>query len=1833
MNTQRLARLQLMPLCGIAIKQLLSILYLPAILLLLASNALFAQQNCNTPTDPVTSCNIMYCDGSNCDDLVPADGVSTCTSCMPCGVAAPPSDRYACAIVELDLTGTPEYAADPTLAGCELELETQENGNFDFYIQDGSINCGTPDFQIGDGAMIPIGVVTAGMVELIVCKTGGSGRRDLNILLSCCTPAATCQNLPDIDEEGCDIPTGFTDYNDVFSNVESCGATITMDFVDNGDAEVCGGFGNGGPTGPFDNDGADFVRTYTLYFDGVPFATCPQNIIIEDVTPPTITCPPNAMVECGMPIDPAATGSGTAMDACGPATVTFSDSSTPGCGGTETIIRTWTATDNCGNASSCTQTINVVDTTPPDVTCADFTATFEGCPGSLGANTPTGEWFPIGIDGGFTAASGGSFTQFIDLSNCVSDECSDLANLEYTLLDSYEENRTSCSVTLINEFSVRDECGNIADDPITTRFTIQNTSQASIVCPANVTVECGDSTDPADTGMATASDACGAVTTVFNDQFTPGCGNTGTITRTWTANADCGSPATCTQIITIVDTTPPTIVCPPNATVECGMPIDPAATGSGTAMDACGPATVTFSDSSTPGCGGTETIIRTWTATDNCGNSSSCTQTINVVDTTPPTIVCPPNATVECGMPTDPNATGVATGSDACGGVAITFADFSAPGCGNTETITRTWTATDDCGTSSTCTQTITVVDTTPPTIVCPPNVTVECGMPTDPAATGSGTAMDACGPATVTFSDSSTPGCGGTETITRTWTATDACGNPSSCTQTITVVDTTPPTVVCSPNVTIECGMPTAPNATGTATGTDICGGVAITFNDSFAAACGNTGTITRTWTATDDCGNPSTCTQTITIVDTTPPVITGPLADGATMNVECNLRDPNWTPFMVTTDDLTITDNCSARPDITVTYEDILEEEGECGVSDFLSLWRCVWTATDECGNTTTYTLFLRIVDTQGPVFTFFPANTGIECDEEVPFQQATAEDACSEVEISFIDSRINGDCANNYTIRRRWTAVDGCGNPTVQDQFITVSDTTPPVLAFTDEYVNGYTDGQEVYVDCGDYSKITKLRYAVSAFDNCSGEREVDFEYEDFGLFSCAEYGYIGHLVTRWTATDDCGNTSSVTLYWFLTDTTPPALQGIPEDACVNSLPPVPNVQAVDDCEFAVLEFSQSDPIDCAGGQYVERTWTATDVCGNTTSATQRLTLSNGDGPTINIDYPGLTGLPSGSTVQLPAECTEEGDLQVPDFVAVVNVGDGCGNTDVRADLQLLSTGDCLSTGYLARYQLIVTALDLCDNVSEYELFIEFIDSTPPTAIGPAELVLSCGEAIPEISATDGCGQVASITFVDSQPIEVSCAGNPQNFERIWTITDVCDNSSIFAQSITIIDDEGPLLRNVPEDTCNDESIPLPVTAFDECSGLEVDVVFNETTTNEPDCGQVLTRTWTATDACGNTSTATQQVFFNDDTAPVLSFDHPLLVGLEDGDELILPVDFDFGNPQDIYDFGDSAIAIDDNCASNLEAVLGMAFLDNEGDCAETGYLAEINLTWTVTDPCGNSAEISILLIYVDTYGPEIFHVPANLVLYCDDPVPAPAEVFLKDNYDQDITLIFEEEELTTDFGLRIIRRWTAIDDCGNTTVAEQYIDIYGNTLECEFDIPEEIFCNSSGNEIGVIATGGTAPYTYSWEMTDCDGFITSDPTNSTITYTVGYTTQNFSVTITDANACQRVCTTSVVCEKLEDANFPSLMGSEEEIQFNTYPNPVDRNLRVKAPVLAEQPTSISIYSLYGQVMFQKDLAYWPQEGYDIDMQALPNGTYLIKLETEGLDPMIQQVVVLH
>ena len=84
----------------------------------------------------------------------------------------------------------------------------------------------------------------------------------------------------------------------------------------------------------------------------------------------------------------------------------------------------------------------------------------------------------------------------------------------------------------------------------------------------------------------------------------------------------------------------------------------------------------------TPTCAGNYSVTRTWTATDDCGNTSTCSRTVVVMDDTPPVISCTdPVSPIDC--PALPVFI-AATATDDCDpDVAITFADVTTPGTPN----------------------------------------------------------------------------------------------------------------------------------------------------------------------------------------------------------------------------------------------------------------------------------------------------------------------------------------------------------------------------------------------------------------------------------------------------------------------------------------------------------------------------------------------------------------------------------------------------------------------------------------------------------------------------------------------------------------------------------------------------------------------------------------------------------------------------------------------------------------------------------------------------------------------------------------------------------------------------------------------------------------------------------------------------------------------------------------------------------------------------------------------------------------------------------------------
>jgi len=284
-----------------------------------------------------------------------------------------------------------------------------------------------------------------------------------------------------------------------------------------------------------------------------------------------------------------------------------------------------------------------------------------------------------------------------------------------------------------------------------------------VTCPPEVTISCDATQSPytnPSLGMPTVNIPCELVTFTYQDVIIPGpCTGTYTIERNWDGTGDCNAPLECTQIIHVVDNTPPSqfslTMAPPR--LQCGDLDNPhsvlfwadmSATTANT-FDNCSSVSVSHDftldrmpDVYYPNCGVNNAVgyyIVRFTFMDDCGNTSSNFQNVFIYDDLAPVIADVPDLVLDC---TDPaleqkvaNWLNNVTGDDMCGGILPTSNNYdpanygTALGCGQHQFVT--FTATDDCGHSSEKRGYINLVDNTPPVLTHPqPHLILSCNDP-----------------------------------------------------------------------------------------------------------------------------------------------------------------------------------------------------------------------------------------------------------------------------------------------------------------------------------------------------------------------------------------------------------------------------------------------------------------------------------------------------------------------------------------------------------------------------------------------------------------------------------------------------------------------------------------------------------------------------------------------------------------------------------------------------------------------------------------------------------------------------------------------------------------------------------------------------------------------------------------------------------------------------------------------------------------------------------------------------------------------------------------------
>lgn len=860
-------------------------------------------------------------------------------------------------------------------------------------------------------------------------------------------------------------------------------------------------------------------------------------------------------------------------------------------------------------------------------------------------------------------------------------------DLTFTYNDEIVDGPCGETYDIIRTYIVTDDFG-YADTVSHVIHVIDQSAPVFTNVPAAATLECGA---PLPTNQAVAVDNCNGVTITHSDAMTvTGCGNSGTLVRTWYAEDACGNVNTATTTYTIVDTTAPVIAdVPADVTIGCEEDYD---FPSPTASDACGEASLTEEMSVVEGgCPNSYTIVRTFTAIDECGNFAQEVQSVTVIDDDAPVFSgLPADLTLECGEAIP--ATAVAADDACAGAMEVTYTDSEVTIDACQYQVVRTFAATDSCGNTATHDWTITFEDTTAPTFTVPADVTLDCS--TDPVPANAGDvadAADACDAApAVTYADVVTDGVFSLEGMTADFRVELRLNNLPAF-----------PRVLEATGVTIGSGMELS-LADQTSNPLNLRGAIEIDVTGNQIAL-----------TTIDVIG-----TESYDFIEVRLSNISGAGIVGANLDMGALLASAAAAEWEVTTLANEIVLTLTEVPGSTMA----ITSDGAASLAA-LSPINCLtnnviartWTVTDACGNSSSAVQNIILEDMTAPVFDFTPADQTLDCAADYTLEMATASDACTGATVTYVDSETQ-PCDGSRVIERTFTAVDGCGNATSHVQTISFLDNTAPTFTATPD---------DLTLECSEALPAT----SAEAADDCGS---VTVTYADETVAGNCAGNYT--VLRTFTAEDGCGNSSTYVQTIVFTDTTAPVVISAPSDTgytvFAGQTIPVDWPEAEDACGTVSTSFVDVCTEQGLGGYTAVRTFTITDDCGNSTDVTQTVnvtfTLGCDDPAAINYDPQAMAG--DGSC--LYAGCTNPEALNYnpladeDDGSCIVATITGCTDPAACNYFEAANADDgscdycsCLSAPVIDGYSVTLeeVAVDGVPGMTTYRMYVTMVNPT--------------------------------------------------------------------------------------------------------------------------------------------------------------------------------------------------------------------------------------------------------------------------------------------------------------------------------------------------------------------------------------------------------------------------------------------------------------------------------------------------------------------------------------
>lgn len=1672
-------------------------------------------------------------------------------------------------------------ACNGTVSNLKFDVTTNvpPNPNTMEYWDNSFDPCGvTFDYQVNGGAIMPLGAFNLMNSEIDLSSVvfpPGSNTVTLRAL-DISGNIAACNFSVTVDDEngptfnGC--PSAIADV----AGLGGCGKTISWippTWADNCTTPVTDVVNSHNAAGTFFGLGTTIV-SHTATDGAGNRTTCSFTVTITDGQPPVANCK-NATVTLGPGGTvnmPAATIDNNSTDNCfytyqtDPYVFNCTQVGTP-----QTV--TLSLIDQGMNTASCTAIVTVLDGQAPTALCNLIPATL---------NLSGSDCVPPSDPGlvRLTAANIGNATD-----NC-------LANVQYQIsvdgsafVNSFDFN---CSHIGVRQVTLRafDTGGATTCGPIA--VTIRDVSAPCFTVPAAIVVDCNDANPnlilPANTGSPTnVVDNCDAAPTVTYADVVSGvigCPNALNIQRTWTVT-DHAVPANSSsqvQNIQIRDVTGPVwtlgasfsanTIDPNVCTVASPIPAVVANTN---ISDACGTFTVTYGivypagsplmnvpgGTPLPGNGlvpnqfpiGVSTV--TFVAVDECSNASTRTVTVTVNDVHPPVF----NYT-RCGQTyTLPNTTNNC--DQLYTWVRPTALDlFDCKGYTVDETISNT--------------SVQTFVDIINQWSWPPTNATVVAQFPV------------------------------GTTTIT--YVAEDASGNTSSCTFRVVIQDTQAPSITCPMNqelpITAGCTSITEiPNYRTLTSIVDNClNNVVLTqspdsgllVSSVVPVVPGNSFTVTLKATDGQALGLMSpTCTFTVTLVDGESPVpdtlALPPISSfcGKDTVDAPSATDCNGVSFVTIYGTPSVPVMMTLPPTVPGGPPRYVLNAGSYVIT---------WSYTDAQNNTTTQPQNVTIaVDNIPPTAICKPITVDLNASGAVTVNAAQSNNGsfdqhnCGPVSLTYrtgtnpnftyVPSLAFG-CSNLGVNNVVFAATDVNNNTATCATTITVRDVTKPIIA-------------NVPNDTTIQACATIPAQAVlTATDACDSNVPViatAVSTQDSSFEVCGHYNYT--ITRRWTATDDSGNTQTVTQVITIQDTQAPVFSS-PDSIVVLT---DPNRTTCNDTVFLnMLNFIA----DCAPDSELVVTntlnpllganvtgvfalgshtisFTATDKCGNVSTKSIKLVVRDATLPTAVCINGISVSLQSGGTVSL-------GTIQFNN-----NSFDNCGiasmsvqRLDPLTPLGASVSFNCNDADAVTQHPVRLVVVDVNGNQSACETFVVVQDNVPPTITCPANLTVLCNAntdvtATGSATATDNCPILAdAISHFDTM---IAGTGSTCHIlKRVWMARDLSGNVSSCDQLIALLDTVKPVLSVYPPDITISCSDPVPnpqnVTATDNCDQTLV-VQFEQDTVNiaAGNCGKydyTIVRTRIVSDDCGNTETDVRRIKVVDNTPPRF-LGMPAAVTFESAnfppnDSCTVPVTFNAG--QYFVECAPLSECVID-AVQFVPAVPGLTA--NGLDISGIYPVGTTKVIFSVTDPCGNKGRDTIDIVVIDNSVP---------TLVCNNNVV----IALGSNGEASIEVTDIDLGSTDNCGIDTMYLDLSTFDCadlGLNTVRLTAEDIYGNSNFCEVEVEVTLGSNAGfnltatgiaesffGSGDGVVTTvvgGGSGMFTYNWS-------------NQATTPTIGgLAAGTYTVTVVDSNTgCVNIDTAVVAAGAKITVNIDSVASCQ--------------GLTITIPVTADNFINVSGFS---------------------------------------------------